>query len=381
AEIIQKRFNESVNRYEYYVHYEGLNRRLDEWVPFARLEPPHEETQPKEKTDTEETDRKITRNQKKIQDENNESEGFFQVESASDPLEKEHEALTKVKYIDCIQFGTHEIDTWYFSPYPDEYGKQSKLWICEYCLKYMRLEKTYRYHLRECVCWHPPGKEIYRKGTLSIHETDPCEHKLYCQNLCLLAKLFLDHKTIFFDVEPFLFYILCEVGKHGSHLVGYFSKEKDSPDGNNVACILTLPPFQRQGYGKLLIAFSYELSKLEGIVGSPEKPLSDLGQLSYRSYWSWVLLDILKDFRGTITIQELSDMTSITEADIILTLQSMNMLKYWDGSDVICVTPKFVEEHILSAQFKRPRLTVDTSALCWEPPKKHDDDDNESDVN
>ena len=47
---------------------------------------------------------------------------------------------------------------------------------------------------------------------------------MYCQNLCLLAKLFLDHKTLYFDVEPFLFYILTEVDRHGCHLVGYFSK-------------------------------------------------------------------------------------------------------------------------------------------------------------
>ena len=55
--------------------------------------------------------------------------------------------MTKVKYIDAIQIGRYEIDTWYFSPYPEEYGKQPRLWICEYCLKYMRLEKSYRYHL------------------------------------------------------------------------------------------------------------------------------------------------------------------------------------------------------------------------------------------
>jgi hypothetical protein len=76
---------------------------------------------------------------------------FLQTYAEMDPttaaLEKEHEAITKVKYIDRIQIGRYEIDTWYFSPYPEEYGKQSKLWICEYCLKYMRLEKTYRYHL------------------------------------------------------------------------------------------------------------------------------------------------------------------------------------------------------------------------------------------
>ena len=36
----------------------------------------------------------------------------------------------------------------------------------------------------------------------------------------------------------------------------FFLQEKESPDGNNVACILTLPPYQRKGYGKFLIAFS-----------------------------------------------------------------------------------------------------------------------------
>ena len=55
--------------------------------------------------------------------------------------------LTKVKYIEKVQIGKYEIDTWYFSPYPDEYGKVPKLWVCEYCLKYVRLEKSYRYHM------------------------------------------------------------------------------------------------------------------------------------------------------------------------------------------------------------------------------------------
>ena len=65
-------------------------------------------------------------------------------------------------------------------------------------------------------------------------------------------------------------------------------------------------------------------------------------------------------------------MTSISQTDIISTLQSMNMVKYWKGQHVICVTPKLVEEHIKSNQFKRPRLTVDSAALHWgAPPRKN----------
>jgi histone acetyltransferase MYST1 len=285
-------------------------------------------------------------------------------------LEREHEAITKVKYIDKVQIGKFEIDSWYFSPYPEEYGKVGKLWVCEFCFKYMRLEKTYRHHLGTCTHRQPPGKEIYRKGTMSIWEIDGRDHKVYCQNLCLLAKLFLDHKTLYFDVEPFLFYVLCEVDKKGAHLVGYFSKEKESPDGNNVACILTLPPFQRKGYGKLLIAFSYALSKLENSIGSPEKPLSDLGKLSYRSYWSWILLEILRDFRGVLSIKDLSTLTSIAQTDIVSTLQSLNMVKYWKGQHVICVTPKLVEEHLKTSQWKKPKLTVDVSCIRWSPSRK-----------
>ena len=77
-------------------------------------------------------------------------------------------------------------------------------------------------------------------------ERDGSECKVYCQCLCALAKLFLDHKTLYYDVDPFLFYVLCEVDAAGDHkMAGYFSKEKVSAEANNVACILVLPHHQR----------------------------------------------------------------------------------------------------------------------------------------
>ena len=46
----------------------------------------------------------------------------------------------------------------------------------------------------------------------------------YAQNLCLLAKMFLDHKTLYYDTDPFLFYVMTEYDSIGFHIVGYFSK-------------------------------------------------------------------------------------------------------------------------------------------------------------
>lgn len=57
-----------------------------------------------------------------------------------------------------------------------------------------------------------------------VSKVDGNVSTIYCQNLCLLAKLFLDHKTLYYDVEPFLFYVLTQNDVKGCHLVGYFSK-------------------------------------------------------------------------------------------------------------------------------------------------------------
>ena len=152
--------------------------------------------------------------------------------------------------------GRYEMDIWYSSPYPEEFLNLPKLYICEFCLKYFGSPIILERHAIKCVLKCPPGNEIYRKGNISFFEIDGEKNKYYCQNLCLLSKLFLDHKTLYYDVEPFMFYIMTQSDQEGFHIIGYFSKEKNSFLNYNVSCILTLPPYQKQGFGRMLIDFS-----------------------------------------------------------------------------------------------------------------------------
>jgi len=154
---------------------------------------------------------------------------------------KEHEEVTKVKNVAMLELGQYQMDTWYFSPLPKELfrdgGLIDVLYVDEFSLNFFtRKSELLRFQAKELPKnrRHPPGNEIYRCGNLSMFEVDGFEERQYCQNLCYIAKLFLDHKTLYFDVDPFLFYVLCEVDERGYHPVGYYSKEKYSDVGYNL---------------------------------------------------------------------------------------------------------------------------------------------------
>lgn len=307
------------------------------------------------------------------------------------------EEISRVKNIDKIEMGEHLIEAWYFSPYPQElidsalHEEDEKteciIFLCDLCLESFGKRSQLIRHRGtpgKCPISHPPGNEIYRSGSLSFFEIDGHKQKTYCRRLCLLSKLFLDHKTLFYDVDPFLFYILAENSSRGSRILGYFSKEKESLEKYNLACILTLPQHQRKGFGRLLIEFSYELSKREGRIGSPEKPLSDLGLLSYRSFWSEVLVGILKQFHdgkdgssapkkqsttpviSEVSIDQLSTMTSFTTDDIIHTLQAIDALRYHRGQHIIVLSEKMLDDW--EKLQKKIKCRIDPKCLQWTPP-------------
>ncbi|KAG6005182.1 hypothetical protein E4U21_000374 [Claviceps maximensis] len=291
------------------------------------------------------------------------------------PMRKPKKASDNASQIECIEFGGWEIDTWYAAPYPAEYSRNRVLYICEFCLKYMNSDYVAWRHKLKCGTKHPPGDEIYRHESVSIFEVDGRKHPVYCQNLCLLAKLFLGSKTLYYDVEPFLFYVLCEFDDTGYHFVGYFSKEKRASSQNNVSCILTLPIHQRKGYGNLLIDFSYLLTKVEEKTGSPEKPLSDMGLVSYRNYWRLELCRyFLKYMEGDrhkregLSIKKISDDSGMTADDVVSALEGLRALVR-DAQTQLYAFRVDLEycRHYVGKWESKGYVKLEPSALAWTP--------------
>merc|ERR1719220_450199 len=490
AQVLAARKNLGTSAVEYFVHFEGVDRRLDQWLTISQIDtstekgsrdqnqttttnannpnPTHPPTTNKidlTQTDSKATSehhhsdsetshsnsetskceekRRVTRNMKRMHDNvNHVTISIDDMDPITASLEKEHCQKTRVKFIDTLIYSnpttTWEINTWYFSPYPNReifnqqfavsgsngsaglrtsyfndssaFYKFPKIYVSAFTLRFFDNRDDLLEHLATSDQRQPPGRMIYiddirhrdfhqltsssstersantallnNNNTsndnpssitrIAVYEIDGMQHKRYCQHLCLLSKLFLDHKTLYFDTEPFMFYVLCELDENGATMVGYYSKQKDSVDKNNLACIIVLPPFQRQGYGKFIIDLSYKISRISNNIGSPERPLSDLGNVSYKSYWDYTLLRKLKDMgrygaQHGPSIEDLVKSTGIYQDDVIESLRRLNLTKLWRGEykldDRI---DKSTVEHILSS-YPESKLLVKSEALKWRP--------------
>ena len=54
-------------------------------------------------------------------------------------------------------------------------------------------------------------------------------------------------------------------------------------------------------------------------MGSPEKPLSDLGLLGYRAYWAETIVELLLNTDEELSIDDIAQRTSITHTDVMYT--------------------------------------------------------------
>jgi hypothetical protein len=286
----------------------------------------------------------------------------------------------RVRNIEYLRFAHFRIRAWYFSPVPEPFDKlraqqngetfdiddRGTLYCCEFCLLFFATGKEYANHCRRCQATHPPGDEIYRCGRVTAWEVDGQSATRYCTNLCLITKLFLYHKAEYYFPQEFHFYVLCLNDIRGAHPIGFFSKEKKSENANNLACILVFPCYQRIGVGRFLIQMSYEFSKIEKRPGSPEKPLSDLGLLTYRSYWKSAVIECLIANRNEeVSISSISNWTGMTMEDVKVAVRDGKFVRQYEGEWVFGLTTAQVNEW--QAENRKRRLNLDPSCVRWTP--------------
>lgn len=293
--------------------------------------------------------------------------------------------------IDTVVFGDQQFHTWYGnSAYFQNLGDtclgiegnqaasrrktilhvHSGFWIdrllvCEFCFKYTSNAESMRVHRSMCgmaTAFPLVGKLVYvdMKTPYIIKKVRGFQHPLYCQNLSLFGKLFLDDKSVFYNIHAFDYYII--FGHKGSasgssidtseHFrpMGFFSKEVNSWDSdNNLACICVFPPYQRLQLGNLLIEFSYKLALVtpsQTLLG-PEFPLSPYGRIVYLRFWSRRLAftiynDFLDGGEASCTLMDLALATGFRKEDILMALEYMSVLACAPDSNRIVLSKQLL---------------------------------------
>ncbi len=69
------------------------------------------------------------------------------------------------------------------------------------------------------------------------------------------------------------------------------------------------------------MTLSYEISLKEGKLGTPERPLSDLGRISYYRWWIQKIIDFFRVHQNeNFSIADIIKETGIIEKDILAVL-------------------------------------------------------------
>ncbi|KAK6363314.1 hypothetical protein TWF730_000752 [Orbilia blumenaviensis] len=171
-----------------------------------------------------------------------------------------------------------------------------RLFVCNKCFKYTcNPSELYQHERLSGDLERPRGTLVheFEGGRYQIYEVDGADQseRLFLQSMCLFGKFFIENKSIWYEFDNYMFYVLVERQgepqgqEHEFSVAGFFSKEKVSWDQNNLSCIILFPQYRSGGLGNALIDFSYYVSQAIGRIGGPEKPISKLGQRGYDRYW------------------------------------------------------------------------------------------------
>lgn len=226
-----------------------------------------------------------------------------------------------------------------------------RLYVCEFCFKYSSDGAKMALHSSSCSHnqpFPPLGTLVYAdtRSKRLIKKVRGFRNELFCQNLCLFGKLFLDDKSIYYNVEAYDYYILYGESKQHSESelldtklvyrpMGFFSKEVTAwePD-NNLACICVFPPYQRLHLGSLLIEFLYAAAEAAGQLPlGPEFPLSPYGKQLYLRYWGKrIAFELFNTFKNTdfITLGDLAVATGFRREDLLFAFENMALLSTID---------------------------------------------------
>jgi hypothetical protein len=150
-------------------------------------------------------------------------------------------------------------------------------------------------------------------------------------------------------------------------MAAFFTKELRSDQNHVISCIVVLPPYQRKGFGRLLISLAHEIARRADVIGTPEKPLSDLGQKAFAAYWKDQLMELLATYGNSLTqIEVLSKMTSFRADEILQILKQLNILK--DSSAAFLeYDNEAMREKIAEYQKQQPKPEIDPNYLIWLP--------------
>lgn len=91
------------------------------------------------------------------------------------------------------------------------------------------------------------------------------------------------------------------------------------------------------------------MTKKEGRTGSPEKPLSGLGAVSYRYYWKLAVFRYLNTAQAPVTFEDISKGTSMTLDDILKTLVVNDFITIRDAPAELAKKRKRAEKEKQSA--------------------------------